>query len=96
MSQPPERLHGGRGTPCAFIQPRTQEEDVMKRFMERCIRRHPKVTALVLGVDRPRAIDGVIDYFGEQAAPVLVASTGSRTSETHAPIMSAHRSKISR
>ena len=46
----------------------------MKRLVETWIRRHRRARALVFRVDRPRGIDRVIDYFGEQVAPVLVSS----------------------
>jgi hypothetical protein len=46
----------------------------------RWLRRNARTKVLVLKIDRPRAIDHVIDYFGERLAPVMAADRAYRKS----------------
>jgi hypothetical protein len=52
----------------------------MKRLIQKWLpgRRRPRT--LVLPVDRPRAIDRVIDYFGTPAVPATVSTRPRRKS----------------
>jgi hypothetical protein len=52
----------------------------MKRLIQRWARRRRSTKMVLFRVDRPRRIDRVVAYFGEQLAPVMVAARPRRKS----------------
>jgi len=52
----------------------------MKHAIRRWVRRNVPTKTLVFVIDHPRAIDQVIDYFGERLAPTMAVAGPRRES----------------